>query len=90
MRGDQPIKEFTVKYDGMDVNVCVVSGLANAHEALRRVKTGEANYHLIEVINCCLARAIYNVIKCSVVSKQYIYTLSYLNTFVKRRCTIQI
>ncbi|MCI6420581.1 MAG: [FeFe] hydrogenase, group A [Firmicutes bacterium] len=52
MRGDQPIKEFTVKYDGMDVNVCVVSGLANAHEALRRVKTGEANYHLIEVMAC--------------------------------------
>ena len=52
VRGDDPIKEFTVKYNGADVNICVVSGLANAHEALRRMKSGEKIYHLIEVMAC--------------------------------------
>lgn len=52
VRGDEPIKEFTIPYNGMDVNICVVSGLANAHTVLAKVKSGEANYHLIEVMAC--------------------------------------
>ncbi|MCI6995812.1 MAG: nuclear prelamin A recognition factor family protein, partial [Eubacterium sp.] len=52
VRGDEPIKEFTVQYKGMDVNICVVSGLANARIVMDRVKAGEANYHLIEVMAC--------------------------------------
>ena len=52
VRGDEPIKEFTIQHEGMDVNICVVSGLANAHTVLQRVKSGEANYHLIEVMAC--------------------------------------
>ena len=45
-------KEFTVPYKGMDINVCVASGLANARTVMERVKNGEANYHLIEVMAC--------------------------------------
>lgn len=52
VRDDKAIKEFTIQYEGMDVNVCVVSGLANAREVMERVKRGEANYHLIEVMAC--------------------------------------
>ncbi|MCI7812317.1 MAG: [FeFe] hydrogenase, group A [Lachnospiraceae bacterium] len=52
VRGDDAIKEFTVSYQGMDVNICVVSGLANAKIVMDRVKAGEANYHLIEVMAC--------------------------------------
>lgn len=52
VRGDDPIREFTVKYNGMDVNICVASGLANAHEVIRRMKTGEKTYHLVEVMAC--------------------------------------
>ncbi len=52
VRGDEPIKEFTIPYNGMDVNICVVSGLANAHTVLAKVRSGEANYHLIEVMAC--------------------------------------
>ncbi|MDY3249309.1 MAG: [FeFe] hydrogenase, group A [Candidatus Choladocola sp.] len=52
VRGDEPIKEFTVPYQGMDVNICVVSGLANARIVLDKVRRGEANYHLIEVMAC--------------------------------------
>ncbi|MDY3918905.1 MAG: [FeFe] hydrogenase, group A [Candidatus Limivivens sp.] len=52
VRGDQGIKEFTVDYKGTPINVCVVSGLANARTVMDRVKSGEANYHIIEVMAC--------------------------------------
>ncbi len=52
VRGDEGIKEFTVPYKGMDINICVASGLANARTVMDRVKNGEANYHLIEVMAC--------------------------------------
>ena len=52
VRGDEAIKEFTIPYNGIDVSVCVVSGLANARTVLEKVKSGEANYHLIEVMAC--------------------------------------
>ena len=52
VRGEEGIKEFTVPYKGMDINVCVASGLANARTVMERVKNGEANYHLIEVMAC--------------------------------------
>lgn len=52
VRGDEPIKEFTINYEGNDLNICVVSGLANARKVMERVKSGEANYHLIEVMAC--------------------------------------
>ncbi len=52
VRGDEPIKEFTINYEGNDLNICVVSGLANARKVMECVKSGEANYHLIEVMAC--------------------------------------
>ena len=52
VRGDEGIKEFTIPYKGMDINICVTSGLANARTVMERVKNGEANYHLIEVMAC--------------------------------------
>lgn len=52
VRGYEGIKEFTVPYNGIDVKICVVSGLANARKVMDRVKNGEAEYHLIEVMAC--------------------------------------
>ena len=52
VRGDDGIKEFTVPYNGMDINVCVASGLANARKVMEDVKAGRKNYHLIEVMAC--------------------------------------
>ena len=34
------------------MKICVVSGLANARIVMDRVKNGEAEYHLIEVMAC--------------------------------------
>ena len=52
VRGVDGIKEATYNVAGMDVNVCVASGLKNAKEVLNRVKSGEANYHFIEIMGC--------------------------------------
>ena len=52
VRGDQGIKEFTVPYNGIDVKICVASGLANARQVLESIKSGEKEYHFIEVMAC--------------------------------------
>ena len=52
IRGDEGIKEATIPYNGMNVKICVVSGLANARKVMEQVKSGEKEYHLIEVMAC--------------------------------------
>ena len=52
VRGDKGIKEFTVPYNGIDVKICVASGLANARQVLESVKSGEKEYHFIEIMAC--------------------------------------
>ena len=52
VRGDAGIREFTVPYNGIDVKICVASGLANARQVLESVKSGEKEYHFIEVMAC--------------------------------------
>ena len=52
IRGEEGIKETTIPYNGMDVNICVVSGLANARKVMEQVRSGEKQYHLIEVMAC--------------------------------------
>ena len=52
VRGDQGIREFTVPYNGLEVRICVASGLANARKVLETVKSGEKAYHFIEVMAC--------------------------------------
>ena len=52
VRGTDGIRELTVPYNGMDVKICVASGLGNARKVLEQVKSGEKEYHLIEVMAC--------------------------------------
>ncbi|MCI9273689.1 MAG: ferredoxin [Clostridiales bacterium] len=52
VRGTEGYKEATYKVAGMDVNVAVVSGLKNADELLKKIKSGESNYQFVEVM-CC-------------------------------------
>ena len=46
------IREFSVPYNGIDVKICVASGLANARKVMEQVKSGEKEYHLIEIMAC--------------------------------------
>ena len=52
VRGDEGIKEITIPYKGIDVKICVTSGLANARKVLESVKSGEKEYHFVEVMAC--------------------------------------
>ena len=52
VRGTDGIKEATYNVAGMDVNVAVASGLANAKFLMDKVRSGEANYHFIEIMGC--------------------------------------
>ena len=52
VRGTQGIKEATYHVAGIDLNVAVASGLANAREVLDDVKSGRKNYHFIEIMGC--------------------------------------
>ena len=52
VRGTKGIKEASYNVAGMEVKVAVASGLGNARELLNKVKSGEANYHFIEIMGC--------------------------------------
>lgn len=52
VRGTAGIKEATYHAAGMDIKVAVASGLGNARELLEKVKSGEADYHFIEIMGC--------------------------------------
>lgn len=52
VRGMEGVKEATYNVAGMDINVCVASGLYNAKKVLDSVKSGEKNYHFIEIMGC--------------------------------------
>lgn len=52
VRGVDGVKEATIDIDGTKVNVAVAHGLANARKILDKVKSGEADYHFIEIM-CC-------------------------------------
>jgi len=52
VRGMDAVKEATLNVAGMDVNICVVSGLDAVDKVLTAVENGEKNYHFIEVM-CC-------------------------------------
>ena len=52
VRGTAGIKEASYKVAGMDINVAVASGTANAAKLLDMVKSGEKNYTFIEIMAC--------------------------------------
>lgn len=52
VRGLEGVKELTVKYGERDVNIAVVNGLGNADELIKKIKSGEKHYDLVEVMAC--------------------------------------
>ena len=52
VRGMNGVKEASYEVAGKTVKVAVVSGLANANALLTRIKSGEADYQLVEVMAC--------------------------------------
>jgi NADH-quinone oxidoreductase subunit G len=52
VRGFKGLKETTVDLNGQEIKIAVVQGLNNAKKLLKRIKAGEAAYHMIEVMAC--------------------------------------
>ena len=52
VRGYDGIREASLDINGMTVNVAVVYGTTNARKMIERVKSGEKQYHFIEVMTC--------------------------------------
>lgn len=52
VRGTEGIREASYTVNGMEIKVCVVSGLANANTIMEKVKNGTADYHFIEIMGC--------------------------------------
>ena len=52
VRGTEGIKEASYNVAGIELNVAVASGLANAKKLLDDIQSGKANYHFIEIMGC--------------------------------------
>ncbi len=52
VRGTEGIKEASYTVGGMEVNVAVASGLANARKLLEDIQAGRKNYHFVEIMAC--------------------------------------
>lgn len=52
VRGMDGIKEASVDLEGTIVKVAVVNGIGNARTVCEKIKSGECDYHFIEVMTC--------------------------------------
>ncbi len=52
VRGTAGIKEATYQIAGMEICVAVASGLSNAKKIMDRIRSGESQYHFVEIM-CC-------------------------------------
>ncbi|HJA68927.1 MAG TPA: [FeFe] hydrogenase, group A [Firmicutes bacterium] len=52
VRGTEGIKEASIDLNGTQINVAVAHGTGNASELLEKIKSGEKQYHFIEVMGC--------------------------------------
>lgn len=52
VRGLDGIKEATINVAGMDIKIAVAHNTTNAGILLEKIKSGEADYHFIEVMAC--------------------------------------
>lgn len=52
VRGNDGLKETTIRLGDRDVKIGIVNGLANAANLLDRIKSGETHYDFVEVMAC--------------------------------------
>jgi NADP-reducing hydrogenase subunit HndD len=52
VRGLRGVREATVKIGDLDINVAVAHGTAAAQELLNSIRSGEKDYHFIEIMGC--------------------------------------
>jgi NADH-quinone oxidoreductase subunit G len=52
VRGQEGLREATVTVAGIELKLAIVHGLANARKIAERVRSGDCDYDLIEVMTC--------------------------------------
>ena len=52
VRGMDGIREATIDLDGFELRVCVAHTLSNARILMDRLRAGELDYHVVEVMSC--------------------------------------
>ena len=52
VRGPEQIREAKYEVAGVEVKVAVTSGLGNARRLIEKIKSGEADYQMVEVMAC--------------------------------------
>ncbi len=52
VRGFDGIREATIDLGGFDLKVCVVHTLSNARIVMNKLRAGELDYHVVEVMAC--------------------------------------
>ena len=52
LRGLEGVREATVDFDGTPIHIGIAHGLGNARKLLDKVRTGEAQFHAIEIMAC--------------------------------------
>lgn len=52
VRGPQKIREAKYNVAGVEVKVAVTSGLGNARKLIEKIKKGEADYQMVEIMAC--------------------------------------
>ena len=52
VRGPQEIREAKYNVAGVEVKVAVTSGLGNARKLIEKIKRGEADYQMVEIMAC--------------------------------------
>ena len=60
VRGMEGVKEASYQVGDAQLKIAIVSGLGNAEKLIRKIQSGEAEYHLVEVMACpngCIAGA---------------------------------
>ena len=52
VRGPEEVREAKYSVAGIEVKVAVTSGLANAKKLIEKIKKGEADYQMVEIMAC--------------------------------------
>ncbi len=52
LRGFEGIRAASVDFDGLKLNIGIAHGLGNARKLLEQVKSGECEFHAIEIMAC--------------------------------------
>ena len=52
LRGMEGIRQATVDFDGLPINIGIAHGLGNARKLLEDIKAGKSTFHAIEIMAC--------------------------------------